>query len=59
MVGRRPVTPPTVIPEVERLELRLDAMPDSVGRARKAVVAFAGRHGLAAAPTSRSRLPRR
>jgi serine/threonine-protein kinase RsbW/stage II sporulation protein AB (anti-sigma F factor) len=50
MVGRRPVTPSSVTPEVERLELRLDAAPDSVGRARQAVVAFADRHGLAAAP---------
>jgi anti-sigma regulatory factor (Ser/Thr protein kinase) len=33
---------------LERLEFRLDAVPDSVGRARQAVVAFAERHGLAA-----------
>jgi serine/threonine-protein kinase RsbW/stage II sporulation protein AB (anti-sigma F factor) len=44
------VTPPSVTPELERLDLRLDAVPDSVGRARQAVVAFAGRHELAAAP---------
>jgi anti-sigma regulatory factor (Ser/Thr protein kinase) len=50
MVGRRPVTPPPVTPELERLELRLDAVPDSVGRARQAVVAFAERHELAPAP---------
>ena len=44
------MTPSSVTPELERLELRLDAVPDSVGHARKAVVAFAGRHELAAAP---------
>ena len=44
------MTSSPVTPELERLELRLDAVPDSVGRARKAVVAFAGRHELASAP---------
>ncbi len=48
MVERRPVTPPSVTPELERLELRLDAVPESVGRARQAVVAFAAGHELAA-----------
>jgi anti-sigma regulatory factor (Ser/Thr protein kinase) len=50
MVGRRPVTTSPVTPELERLELRLDAVPDSVGRARQAVVAFSSQHGLAAPP---------
>jgi serine/threonine-protein kinase RsbW/stage II sporulation protein AB (anti-sigma F factor) len=50
MVGHRPVTSSPVTPEVERLELRLDAVPDSVGRARQAVVAFAERRELAAPP---------
>ena len=50
MVGPRPVTSSPVTPELERLELRLDAAPDSVGRARQAVVAFAERHELAALP---------
>ena len=36
-------------PELERLELRLDAEPGAVGRARGAVVAFAERHRLARA----------
>ena len=36
-----------VVQEIERLELRLDAEPSSVGRARQAVVAFAARHRLA------------
>jgi anti-sigma regulatory factor (Ser/Thr protein kinase) len=35
--------------ELERLELRLDAEPGAVGRARAAVVAFAERHRLAGA----------
>jgi serine/threonine-protein kinase RsbW/stage II sporulation protein AB (anti-sigma F factor) len=43
------VTPSSVTPELERLDIRLDAVPNSVGHARKAVVAFADRHGLAAA----------
>jgi serine/threonine-protein kinase RsbW/stage II sporulation protein AB (anti-sigma F factor) len=41
---------PPVTPELERLELRLDADPGAVGRARRAVVAFADRHRLARAP---------
>jgi anti-sigma regulatory factor (Ser/Thr protein kinase) len=44
------VTPSSVTPEVERLELRLDAVPDSVGHARQAVTAFAERHELAPGP---------
>jgi anti-sigma regulatory factor (Ser/Thr protein kinase) len=40
---------PPVTPELERLELRLDAEPSAVGRARQAVVAFADRHRLARA----------
>jgi anti-sigma regulatory factor (Ser/Thr protein kinase) len=40
---------PPVSPEPERLELRLDAQPSAVGRARAAVVAFAERHRLARA----------
>jgi anti-sigma regulatory factor (Ser/Thr protein kinase) len=40
---------PPVSPELERLELRLDAEPSAVGRARGAVVAFAERHRLARA----------
>jgi anti-sigma regulatory factor (Ser/Thr protein kinase) len=41
--------PPPVSPELERLELRMDAEPSSVGRARAAVVQFAERHRLARA----------
>ena len=44
------MTSSPVTPELERLELRLEAVPDSVGLARQAVVAFAARHELAAAP---------
>jgi len=40
---------PPVSPESERLELRLDAEPSAVGRARAAVVGFAERHRLARA----------
>jgi anti-sigma regulatory factor (Ser/Thr protein kinase) len=36
-----------VTPELERLELRLDAVPGSVAEARRAVVALAKRHALA------------
>jgi anti-sigma regulatory factor (Ser/Thr protein kinase) len=49
MVAGGPVMQPPLSPEVERLELRLDAEPRAVGRARAAVVAFAERHGLARA----------
>jgi serine/threonine-protein kinase RsbW/stage II sporulation protein AB (anti-sigma F factor) len=41
------VTQTPVVPEIERLELRLDALPQSVGEARQGVVAFSERHGLA------------
>ena len=41
--------PPALSPEMERLELRLDAEPSAVGRARAAVAAFAERHRLARA----------
>jgi anti-sigma regulatory factor (Ser/Thr protein kinase) len=41
------VMPSPQICELERLELRLDAEPGAVGRARQAVAAFAERHGLA------------
>jgi serine/threonine-protein kinase RsbW/stage II sporulation protein AB (anti-sigma F factor) len=41
-------SPPTR--QLERLELRLDAEPGAVGRARQAVAAFAQRHRLARAP---------
>jgi serine/threonine-protein kinase RsbW/stage II sporulation protein AB (anti-sigma F factor) len=37
----------TVVPEIERLDLRLEATAASVGEARQEVVAFAERHGLA------------
>jgi serine/threonine-protein kinase RsbW/stage II sporulation protein AB (anti-sigma F factor) len=37
----------TVVPEIERLDLRLDATAAAVGKARRQVVAFAERHGLA------------
>ena len=42
------MTPSHVISDVERLELRLDAEPTAVAEARRAVVAFASRHALAA-----------
>jgi serine/threonine-protein kinase RsbW/stage II sporulation protein AB (anti-sigma F factor) len=48
MVVGRPVMQ-RVSPELERLELRLDAEPGAVGRARAAVTAFAERHRLARA----------
>jgi serine/threonine-protein kinase RsbW/stage II sporulation protein AB (anti-sigma F factor) len=47
MVAGCPVMQPPLSPEVERLELRLEAEPRAVGRARASVVAFAERHGLA------------
>jgi anti-sigma regulatory factor (Ser/Thr protein kinase) len=37
----------TVVSEIERLDLRLDAVPAAVGEARQGVAAFAERHGLA------------
>ena len=37
----------TVVPEIERLDLRLDATAAAVGQARRQVAAFAERHGLA------------
>jgi anti-sigma regulatory factor (Ser/Thr protein kinase) len=37
----------TVVPETERLDLRLDAIPAAVGEARQEVAAFSDRHGLA------------
>jgi serine/threonine-protein kinase RsbW/stage II sporulation protein AB (anti-sigma F factor) len=43
------VTQSSPIRERERLELRLDAEPGAVGRARQAVAAFAERHRLARA----------
>jgi anti-sigma regulatory factor (Ser/Thr protein kinase) len=49
MVTGRPVMHPPLSPELERLELRLDAEPAAVGRARAAVVAFSERHALARA----------
>jgi PAS domain S-box-containing protein len=43
-VSRAPVT---VVPDIERLDLRLEAVPAAVGEARQGVAAFAERHGLA------------
>jgi anti-sigma regulatory factor (Ser/Thr protein kinase) len=37
----------TVVSEIERLDLRLEATPAAVGEARRSVVAFAECHGLA------------